>query len=95
MKYGIFGSITTVVGKRIDFIDILRAGIKKMPGNIKYEILLDNDDENKIWIYELWESKDHHEQSLTLPSVQNAIQLGRSMISDFGSRTEFTPYVGK
>jgi quinol monooxygenase YgiN len=92
MKYGIFGSLTTTEGKRQEFIALLHEGIQDMPGCIRYDICLDIADQNKIWIYELWETKEHHEQSLLLPSVQKAIQLGRSMISDFGDKTEFIPH---
>ncbi len=93
MKYGIFGSLTKNEGKRDEFITILSQGIKDMPGCIKYDICLDRIEQSKIWIYELWESKEYHEQSLKLPSVQKAIQIGRSMIKDFGSKTELIPII--
>lgn len=93
MKYGIFGSITTMEGKRQEFISLLHEGIQNMPGCMKYDICLDKDDQNKLWIYEVWETMELHEQSLMLPSVQKAIQNGRSMISDFGSKVEFIPFI--
>lgn len=92
MKYGIFGYLQIFEGKGSDFISVLIDGTKNMPGCIRYDISYDQNDSDKIWIYELWESKEYHKNSLMLPSVQKAIKDGREMIKEFGSRTEFVPF---
>jgi len=93
MKYGIFGSLEMKEGKRREFIEILKESIDNMPGCITYDISLDLNNQDTIWIYELWETKEYHDQSLMLPSIQKAILLGKEMIKDFGTRTEFIPFI--
>lgn len=92
--YGLIGSITTTQGQRDAFIEILLEGIADMPGCLSYIVAKDSEDENKIWITEVWDSKGSHKASLSLPMVQEAIAKGRSMIAGFGEQTETEPVGG-
>ena len=47
-----------------------------------------------IWITEVWDTKENHSASLTLPSVQASIAKGRHMITGFGERFETEPLGG-
>ena len=92
--YGLIGKMKTTVGQRDVLIEILLDGIHDMPGCLSYVIAKDRTDENAIWITEVWENEESHKASLSLPSVQNAISRGRSLIAGFGERFETTPVGG-
>ena len=92
--YGIIGQIHATAGNREKLIDILLNGTKQMPGCKLYAVAADTSDETGIWITEFWDSEDSHQASLQLPSVQNAIAEGRSLIGGFGERHIVTPAGG-
>ncbi|WP_069131703.1 putative quinol monooxygenase [Rhodohalobacter halophilus] len=92
--YGLIGQMKAKSGSRDELIEILLAGTQNMPGCIQYVISKDVDDENGIWITEIWETKNDHENSLQLPEVQSAIAKGREFIAGFGARHELDPVGG-
>jgi len=89
--YGIIGQMKTAPGKRSEVIAALIEGTRDMPGNIAYLIAEDLEDENAIWITEVWQSQADHAASLQLPSVQAAIGKARAHIAGFGTRVETRP----
>ena len=92
--YGLIGRIVAVSGKRDELASILINGISGMPGCINYVVARDTVNENALWITEVWESKDKHQASLSLDSVQEAIKLGKPLIESFSDRHETTPLGG-
>jgi quinol monooxygenase YgiN len=92
--YGLIGKITTKDGKREELIKILLEGTTEMPGCLSYIISKDSKDDNAIWVTEVWDSKESHKSSLSLPSVQEAISQGRPLIAEFGEQTETEPIGG-
>ncbi|MBV6452218.1 MAG: hypothetical protein MHPDNHAH_02973 [Anaerolineales bacterium] len=92
--YGLIGKMNATPGQRDALIAILLDGIHDMPGCLSYVIAKDPTDENAIWITEVWENEESHKASLSLPSVQNAISRGRSLIAGFGERFETIPVGG-
>lgn len=84
--YGIIGQMTVIEGQCDKLISILLDGSANMPGCLSYIIAKDSEDENAIWITEVWERKEHHQSSISLPQVKEAINLGRPMIKVFGMR---------
>jgi quinol monooxygenase YgiN len=92
--YGLIGKMTTVPGQRDAFIEILLAGVADMPGCLSYVVATDPEDENSLWITEVWDSQASHEASLSLPSVQAAIAKGKPLIAGFGERVITTPVGG-
>ena len=90
-QYGLLGQMMAQPGKRAELIAILSEGTGEMPGNIAYLIGEDSANPDAIWIVELWDSKEAHAASLTLPAVQDAIKRGRPLIAGFGTRAEFKP----
>ena len=91
--YGLIGQMLVAPGKRGEVIAAMLAGTKDMPGNIAYLIAEDMEDENSIWITEVWQTKADHENSLRLPSVTEAIGKARPSIVGFGSRVETRPVI--
>lgn len=93
--YGLIGKIIATDGKRDELIDILVSGIANMPGCISYIVAQDQTDPNGLWVTEVWEDKEKHTASLSLPSVQQAIAKGRPLIAGFAERFETTPIGGQ
>ncbi|MES2444237.1 MAG: putative quinol monooxygenase [Pseudomonadota bacterium] len=92
--YGLIGKMKTAPGKRDALIALLSQGTAAMPGCLIYLIAEDMADADGIWITEVWSTKAHHEESLKLPAVQEAIAKGRPMITGFESRVEMRPVAG-
>lgn len=93
--YGLFGKIIAVEGRRDALTEILLEGSRQLPGCLSYIIAKDPADSNAIWISEVWESKESHEASLSLPSVQQAIIRGKPLIAGFGERIVTEPVGGR
>lgn len=93
--YGLIGKMNVVSGQRDALIAILIEGISGMPGCLSYIVAKDSADLNAIWVTEVWDSQQSHQESLSLSSVQQAIALGRPLIAGFGERFETTPVGGQ
>lgn len=93
--YGLIGKINVVPGQRDALIAILVEGISGMPGCLSYIVAKDSTDPNAIWVTEVWERQESHQESLSLPTVQQAITLGRPLITGFGERFETIPVGGQ
>ena len=92
--YGLIGKMLAVAGQRDALAAILLDGVAGMPGCHSYIIAEDPNDENALWITEVWDSQASHEASLALPSVQQVIAKGRPLIAGFGERFITTPIGG-
>lgn len=93
--YGLIGKMKVAPGQRDALIAILLEGLSGMPGCLSYIVAQDPTDPNAIWVTEAWDSKESHQASLSLPSVQQAIARGRPLITGFGERFETTPVGGQ
>jgi quinol monooxygenase YgiN len=92
--YGLIGRFTAVDGKRDELIGYLLEGLKNMPGCLSYIVSSDPAEPNAIWITEAWLDAAAHEASLSLPSVQAAIQKARPIIARMESVAETQPVGG-
>jgi len=92
--YGLIGKIKANPGKRDELIAVLLEGSDKMPGCLSYIVAQDTVDVDAIWVTEVWADQDSHRNSLSLPSVQQAISRGRPLIAGFGERFESIPVGG-
>ncbi|HEX8302272.1 putative quinol monooxygenase [Sphingomonas sp.] len=92
--FGMIGKIKAVPGKRAALIAILGSGTGAMPGCLAYLIAEDATDPDAIWITEIWDKKESHAASLALPSVKEAIRLGRPLIAGFELSAETRPKPG-
>lgn len=94
-KYGLFGKMVAAPGKRDELLRYLGEGTGEMPGCILYVLSTSETEPDAIFIYEAWETKQHHADSLKLPAVQAAIAKARPIIAGFGpERFEMTPVAG-
>ena len=92
--YGLLGKMTATPGQRDALIAILLDGVADMPGCLSYIVAKDLDDEDSIWITEVWENQASHAESLALPAVQQAIMRGKPLIADFGDSIVTVPVGG-
>lgn len=92
--YGLIGKIVAVPGRRDELIHILIEGVAGMPGCLSYIVAEDQTDPDAIWVSEVWENQTRHQESLSLPSVQEAIGKGKPLIASFGERHETSPIGG-
>lgn len=92
--YGLIGQLIAVPGQRDALISILLNGTASMPGCLSYIVAKDLSNPDAIWITEVWDSQERHTASLSLPSVKEAIALGRPLIAGFGERFETQPTGG-
>lgn len=92
--FGLIGKIKAVSGQRDALISVLIEGIAGMPGCLSYVVAQDQIDQDAIWVTEVWISQTSHQESLSLPSVQKAIALGKPLIASFGERFETIPIGG-
>jgi quinol monooxygenase YgiN len=92
--YGMIAKITTIPGKRDEFIALLLSGIAAMPGCLSYVVARDGSDADAIWITEVWDNKASHDASLSLPSVKDAIANGRPLIAGFSPSVVTAPVGG-
>jgi quinol monooxygenase YgiN len=92
--YGLIGKLRTVTGRRDELIGILLDGVANMPGCLSYVIAKDPNDADAIWITEVWDSRESHKASLSLPSVREAIARGKPLIAGFEQSIETEPVGG-
>ena len=92
--YGLIGKIVAVEGRREELAEILLEGAGGMPGCMSYVVALDTEDEDALWVTEVWETEARHRESLARPSVQEAIGKGRPLIRELGERFVTTPIGG-
>jgi quinol monooxygenase YgiN len=94
MMFGLIGKMIATPGQREALITILLEGTGGMPGCLNYIVAKDVNDENALWITEVWDNKESHTASLQLPAVQAAIAKGRPLIAGFGDFVTTEPLGG-
>lgn len=92
--YGLIGKMTASLGQRDALIAILLEGTDAMPGCLSYIVAKDVKDENAIWITEVWDRKESHAASLSLPAVKAAIAKARPLIAGFSDGVTLEPVGG-
>lgn len=92
--YGLIGKMNAVPGKRDELAAIMLKGTKEMPGCFSYIVAADPSDPDGLWITEVWDSRESHQASLGLPTVQESIAKGRPLIAGFSNRVETAPLGG-
>jgi quinol monooxygenase YgiN len=92
--FGLIGKMTSTPGHRDELITILLDGSQHMPGCLSYIVAKDSDDHDSIWVTEVWETRESHQASLTLPSVRSAIARAMPLIANFHPSVETEPVRG-
>jgi quinol monooxygenase YgiN len=92
--YGLIGKFSAVPGQRDALAAILMEGTGEMPGCLSYIVAADPEDADGLWVTEVWQNRESHMASLSLPAVQAAIAKGRPLIAGFSNRVETAPLGG-
>jgi quinol monooxygenase YgiN len=92
--YGLIGKMMAAPGQRDALIAILLESTTAMPGCLSYVVAKDAKDADGIWITEVWDGKDSHAASLTLPAVRAAIAKAKPMIAGFADYVTTEPVGG-
>lgn len=85
--FGLIGKMTSVPGRREELLALLLGHLQDMPGCLSYVVARDPADEQGIWVTEVWDTRESHQASLSLPSVRSLIATARPMIAGFESST--------
>ena len=75
-KYGLHGKLTAKAGQVDQLADILIQAsqlVAKAKGCQVYAIGRDADDPHSVWITEIWDSKEDHDNSLQAPEIRALI----------------------
>ena len=95
--YGLHGKMLAQDGQREALIGhLLEAArlLKDVVGCRLYVVSRATDDENGVWVTEVWDSAADHQASLQHPAVQTLIANARPIIAGMGDRIEFEPVGG-
>lgn len=87
MTYANVGTLGAVPGKRDELASILirRNDDLAQAGCLFYEVGVNQESPDTVYVCELWESQDAHQASLQLESVRSAIAGARPLLSgEFG-----------
>lgn len=87
MTFANAGSLGVEPGKRDELVAHLTACSPLLAdaGCLLYEVGIDDDEPDTVFVVELWESASAHRASLQLPEVQASIAAARPLLSgEFG-----------
>lgn len=82
-KYGLFGKFTAKEGKSDELLSILLDAselVSTAKGCHLYIINKDIENDNDIWVNELWDSKEDHDNSLKVEGVKELIMKAIPLI---------------
>jgi quinol monooxygenase YgiN len=92
MSFVNVGRLGVLPGKRDEFVAYLTRSSEELAeaGCLLYEVGVNGDDPDAVFVAEFWISEEAHQASLELPEVKAAIAEARPLLSgDFGG-TRFT-----
>ena len=75
-KYGLFGKLQSQAGKGDELAEILLKAASLMEdaeGCVVYIVNKSADNPDSIWVMEVWESKDAHDDSFNIPGIRELI----------------------
>ncbi len=83
MTFANVGTLGSVTGKRDRLVEVLtrRNTELEAAGCLLYEVGVNHEQPDTVFVAELWTSAQAHQQSLELPSVQASILEARPLLS--------------
>lgn len=92
MAYGYVGSMRAKDGQRDAVIEILLSGVEglRTAGCQVYAVCTAGDDDDVIWVTEVWDSREQHDASLQLPATRAAIGRAMPMLTGDFTRQELS-----
>ncbi len=92
--FGMLAKITATNGDRDELIVHLLGGANELPGCVSYVVAKDLENDNTVWVSEVWASKESHAASLELDSVRTTIERARPLIAAFDMIASTEPVGG-
>lgn len=92
MTYAYQGALGAKPGKRDEIVALLtrRSDELAEAGCLLYEVGVNDDEPDSVFVSELWESAEAHQASLQLDSVRATIAEAMPLLSGHNSGTSFT-----
>lgn len=90
--YAMTGTLTSQPGRRNVLVNILvraSALVMTMPGCRAYIVLEDLKDEQTVAVFEMWDDKDAHDESLKDPRVRALIAEAMPILAGTPSGSEY------
>lgn len=87
MTFANAGTLGTATGRRDELVAHLtrRSDVLRELGCLAYEVGVDDDHPDTVFVVELWQSEEAHAASLARPEVQTSIAEARPLLSgEFG-----------
>jgi len=85
MTFANVGTLGALTGRRDELVAHLVQRSAGMPGCLAYEVGVNDELPDTVFVVELWESAEAHKASLALPEVQQSIAAARPLLSgEFG-----------
>ncbi|HEY1529706.1 MAG TPA: antibiotic biosynthesis monooxygenase [Galbitalea sp.] len=87
MTFANAGSLGAAAGRRDELVAHLtrRSDVLADIGCLAYEVGVNADEPDTVYVVELWESAEAHRNSLSLPEVRASIEEARPLLSgEFG-----------
>lgn len=83
MTFATVGTIGAVPSKRDELVRHLtqRNDLLKQVGCLAYEVGVNDDEPDTVFVVELWKDRASHQASLALPEVQASIAAARPLLS--------------
>ena len=97
-KFGLYNKFTTVEGKRDVLAEILLEASKSMEEVDDcelYVVSLDNDNNDSLYVYEVWSDAHAHRASLSMEASQTLIQKAKPIIVGVEKINTSSPIGGK
>ena len=98
VNYGMLGKLSTEPQDRETLVSILTEAaelMKDVDGFHTYIVTTDANDDGAVWVMELWESKEAHDQSLSLPAVRRLINKAMPILKGSPEGITVIPVSGK
>ena len=96
--YGLYGKLQTQAGKGKELGEILLKAAKLMEnakGCVLYIVSTTADNPDGIYVFEVWDSKEDHDNSLKLPGVRELISQAMPIVAGKPEGTTFEVLGGK
>jgi quinol monooxygenase YgiN len=83
MTFANVGTLGAVAGRRDELVSLLttRSDTLQAIGCLAYEVGVNDEQPDTVFVVELWESAEAHQASLALLEVQEAIAVARPLLS--------------
>ena len=95
--YGLFGKFIAVEGERDNLASILleASDLLRENADCVHYVVGKSENENDVWISEVWNSKEAHDDSLNPENIRNLIMSARPLIKGMPEGTEYDVLGGK